>query len=224
MERLLRTPISNSNRLSLIVGDEVYITGVIYTARDAAHKNLVESLKKSEVLPFDLKDQVVYYVGPTPAKPGQAIGSCGPTSSYRMDKFSPILMAEGLKVMIGKGERSTKLIKEIKKHQAVYLMTVGGIGALLSKTVKKSEVIAYPELGAEAIRRLEVENFPAIVAIDSKGNSLYTATRCLSICFHFIFTSLFSTPHHFNITLFLRNYLLEFFIVSCSSCIIQYIH
>ncbi|MBI9009840.1 MAG: Fe-S-containing hydro-lyase [Tenericutes bacterium] len=173
MELLLKTPINDSDRIALKVGDEVLITGTIYTARDAAHQNLVDSLAKSEILPFDLQGQIVYYVGPTPAKPNQAIGSCGPTSSYRMDKFSPILMAEGLKVMIGKGERSIELIEEVKKHQAVYLIAIGGIGALLSKTVKKAEVIAYPELGSEAIRKLEVINFPAIVAIDSRGNSIF---------------------------------------------------
>lgn len=172
MEKKLNTPISDADRLSLKIGDEVFITGTIYTARDAAHQNLVNALENSEVLPFKLEGQIVYYVGPTPARPGQAIGSCGPTSSYRMDKFSPILMAEGLKVMIGKGERSRELVAEIKKHKAVYLMAIGGIGALLSKTVKKSEVIAYPELGAEAIRKLEVVDFPAIVAIDSYGNSI----------------------------------------------------
>lgn len=173
MEKLLSTPISDSVRKSLKVGDEVLISGIIYTARDAAHKNLVNALKNSEKLPFDLVGQVVYYVGPTPARPNQAIGSCGPTSSYRMDTFSPILMSEGLKVMIGKGERSTELVNEVKRQQGVYLMAIGGIGALLSKTVRKSEVIAYPELGAEAIRKLEVENFPAIVAIDSQGNSIF---------------------------------------------------
>jgi len=173
LEKKLSTPVSDLDRQALKIGDEVLITGVIYTARDAAHINLVDTLAKSEPLPFDFIGQVVYYVGPTPAKPNQAIGSCGPTSSYRMDKYSPILMAEGLKVMIGKGERSPELIAEVKKHQAVYLMTIGGIGALLSKTVQKSEVIAYPELGAEAIRRLEVIDFPAIVAIDSKGNSIF---------------------------------------------------
>ncbi|XFA99567.1 Fe-S-containing hydro-lyase [Candidatus Izemoplasma sp. B36] len=173
MEKKLKTPISDFERVSLNIGDEVLISGIIYTARDAAHKNMVDALDESKELPFDLKGQVVYYVGPTPAKPNQAIGSCGPTSSYRMDKFSPRLMKEGLKVMIGKGERSQELINEVKKYQGVYLMAIGGIGALLSKTVKSSEVIAYPELGAEAIRKLEVVNFPAIVAIDSKGNTLF---------------------------------------------------
>lgn len=173
MEKLLKTPICELERQALRVGDEVLISGTIYTARDAAHEKMVNSVKKSEELPFDLVGQVVYYVGPTPAKPNQVIGSCGPTSSYRMDKFSPTLMSEGLKVMIGKGERSPGLIKAVRRHKGVYLMAIGGIGALLSKTVKKSKVIAYPELGAEAIRELEVENFPAIVAIDSKGNSIF---------------------------------------------------
>ncbi|MCK5731970.1 MAG: Fe-S-containing hydro-lyase [Tenericutes bacterium] len=173
MEKKLNTPIDDLTRESLTIGDEVLLTGTIYTARDAAHKNLVEALDTSKELPFDLKGQVVYYVGPTPARPGQAIGSCGPTSSYRMDKFSPKLMAEGLKVMIGKGERSNELVAEVKRQGAVYLMAIGGIGALLSKTVKSSVVIAYSELGAEAIRKLTVENFPTIVAIDSKGNTIF---------------------------------------------------
>lgn len=173
MEKKLKTPISDSERVSLNIGDEVLISGTIYTARDAAHKNMVDALNEDKELPFNLEGQVVYYVGPTPAKPNQAIGSCGPTSSYRMDKFSPRLMKEGLKVMIGKGERNQDLINEVKKHKGVYLMAIGGIGALLSKTVKSSEVIAYPELGAEAIRKLEVVDFPAIVAIDSNGNTLF---------------------------------------------------
>lgn len=173
MVRKLNTPITEEVRVTLNVGDEVAITGTIYTARDAAHKNLVNTLNNNESVPFDLKDQVIYYVGPTPAKPNQAIGSCGPTSSYRMDIFSPKLMDEGLNVMIGKGERSLELAKEVKSHKAVYLMAIGGIGALLSKTVKSSEVIAYPELGAEAIRKLEVVDFPAIVAIDSQGNTIF---------------------------------------------------
>lgn len=173
MEKKIKTPVDDLTRTSLKVGDEVLISGIIYTARDAAHKNLVEALDNHQDLPMELTGQIVYYVGPTPAKPGQAIGSCGPTSSYRMDKFSPKLMAEGLKIMIGKGERSKYLIEEVKKHKAVYLIAIGGIGALLSKTVKESEVIAYSELGAEAIRRLVVEDFPAICAIDSDGNSIF---------------------------------------------------
>ncbi len=174
MEKKLTTPINDQVRESLHVGDEVLISGVIYTARDAAHKNMVEAIEQGKDLPFDVKDQVIYYVGPTPAKPGRAIGSAGPTSSYRMDKFSPYLMDKGLKVMIGKGDRTKEFTAEIIKYKAVYLTAIGGIGALLSQTVKKAEVIAYPELQAEAIRRLEVEKFPAIVAIDAQGNSIFS--------------------------------------------------
>ncbi len=173
MEKIIKTPVTDEARNSLRVGDEVLISGVIFTARDAAHKRLVDALDRKEKLPFDLDGQVIYYVGPTPAKPGQAIGSCGPTSSYRMDKFSPVLMKEGLKVMIGKGERGKDLIEACKDKKAVYLMAIGGIGAKLSKTVKKAKVIAYDDLGAEAIRKLEVVDFPAIVAIDSLGNTMF---------------------------------------------------
>ncbi len=173
MERKLNTPISADVIKSLKVGEEVLISGIIYTARDAAHANMVKSISNNSAPPFDFVGQIIYYVGPTPAKPGRAIGSCGPTSSYRMDKFSPFLMEKGLKVMIGKGERSDELIKEIKKQKAVYLIAIGGIGALLSKTVQSSEVIAYPKLDAEAIRKLTVVDFPAIVAIDSEGNSIF---------------------------------------------------
>ena len=173
MEKKLKTPITLDVIKTLSVGDEVTITGTIYTARDAAHKRLVDCLETDKELPFNIKDQVIYYVGPTPAKPGQAIGSCGPTSSYRMDKFSPKLMNNGLKVMIGKGERSLALVEAVKKHQGVYLMAIGGIGALLSQTVQSSEIIAYEDLGAEAIRKLEVIEFPAIVAIDYLGHSIF---------------------------------------------------
>jgi fumarate hydratase subunit beta len=173
LEKKLKTPIFDDVIRSLHVGDEVTISGIIYTARDAAHKKLVETIQQNQPLPFDFSGQVIYYVGPTPAKPNQPIGSCGPTSSYRMDRFSPTLMEQGLKVMIGKGERSEEMISEIKKQKAVYLIAIGGIGALLSKTVISSEIIAYPELGPEAIRKLEVKDFPAIVAIDSNGNSIF---------------------------------------------------
>jgi len=173
LEKKLKTPIFEDVITSLNVGDEVTISGVIFTARDAAHKKLVETIQQNQAFPFEFAGQVVYYVGPTPAKPNQPIGSCGPTSSYRMDRFSPTLMEQGLKVMIGKGERSAKMISEIKKQKAVYMIAIGGIGALLSKTVISSEIIAYPELGPEAIRKLEVKDFPAIVAIDSKGNSIF---------------------------------------------------
>jgi len=173
MEKKLNTPITTEMITSLKVGEEVLISGTIYTARDSAHAKLVNAIKTNKSLPFNFAGQIIYYVGPTPAKPGQAIGSCGPTSSYRMDKFSPILMEQGLKVMIGKGERSLEMVEEIKKQKAVYLIAIGGIGALLSKTVLASEIIAYPELDAEAIRKLTVVDFPAIVAIDSTGNSLF---------------------------------------------------
>jgi len=173
LEKILKTPISDDIRKALRVGEEVLISGFIYTARDAAHKNMVETIKRNETIPFEFDGQIVYYVGPTPARPGQIIGSCGPTSSYRMDTFSPTLMDKGLKIMIGKGERSEDLIPEIIYQEAVYLIAIGGIGALLSKTVISSEVIAYPELGPEAIHRLEVKDFTAIVAIDSKGNSIF---------------------------------------------------
>jgi len=173
LEKRINTPLTDLVRTSLRVGDEVLITGTIYTARDAAHKKMVDAIKRGQKLPFDFEGQVIYYVGPTPPKPGEIIGSCGPTSSYRMDAYSPILMEKGLKVMIGKGERSDAMAEEIKKQKAVYLIAIGGIGALLSKTVKSSELIAYPELDAEAVRKLEVVDFPAIVAIDSLGQSIF---------------------------------------------------
>ena len=173
MEKRINTPLTDLVRTSLHVGDEVLITGTIYTARDAAHKKMVDAIKLGQKLPFDFEGQVIYYVGPTPPKPGEIIGSCGPTSSYRMDAYSPILMEKGLKVMIGKGERSDAMAEEIKKQKAVYLIAIGGIGALLSKKVKSSELIAYPELDAEAVRKLEVVDFPAIVAIDSLGQSIF---------------------------------------------------
>lgn len=173
MEKKLNTPITDAMINDLHAGDEVLISGIIYTARDAAHKNMIDTLDDNQTLPFETVGQIVYYVGPTPAKEGQVIGSCGPTSSYRMDAYSPRLMQEGLKVMIGKGERSNDLVEAIKTYNGIYLMAIGGIGAFLSKTVISSEVIAYPELGPEAIRKLEVKDFPAIVAIDSKGNTIF---------------------------------------------------
>lgn len=173
MEKKLTTPITNDQIKDLRIGDEVLITGYIYTGRDAAHKLMVEAIQKNEELPFDIRDQIIYYVGPTPAKPNQVIGSCGPTSSYRMDKYSPYLMEKGLKVMIGKGDRSVEFNDVVKKYQGVYLLAIGGIGAKLSQCVVENELIAYPELQSEAIRRLKVIDFPAIVAIDSLGNSIY---------------------------------------------------
>ncbi len=173
MEKKLTTPITTDVIKTLNIGDEVLISGYIYTARDAAHKLLVEAIKNKQELPFDLKDQVIYYVGPTPAKPGEIIGSCGPTSSYRMDKFSPYLMDKGLKVMIGKGDRSKAFNAEVANYQGLYLIAIGGIGAKLSQTVVENQIVAYEELQSEAIRRLKVVDFPAIVAIDYQGNSIF---------------------------------------------------
>ena len=172
MERKLKTPIDDRVRTSLKAGEEVLITGTIYTGRDAAHKRLIEAIDHNKPLPFDIKDQIIFYVGPTPAKPHQVIGACGPTSSYRMDQFSPTLMEKGLKIMIGKGPRSDDFTKELIKNKAVYLLAIGGLGAKLSQTVKTNTTIAYEDLGTEAIRKLEVIDFPAIVAIDSNGQSI----------------------------------------------------
>ncbi len=169
----IKTPIDEKIIESLEAGDQVYITGVIYSARDAAHKRLVEALDKKEKLPLDIKNQIIYYMGPAPAKPGYATGSAGPTTSVRMDPYSPRLMAEGLKVMIGKGNRKAAVKDAMKKYKAVYLAAIGGAGALISKSIKKSEVIAYDDLGAEAIRRLEVDKFPATVINDVRGGDLY---------------------------------------------------
>ena len=153
------------------------ISGVIYVGRDAAHKQLTEALDKGDELPFDIKGQTVYYMGPSPARPGEVIGSAGPTTSTRMDVYTPRLLAVGLRAMIGKGDRSPEVKDAIKKHKAVYLVAVGGAGALLAKTIKKSEVVAYEELGAEAILRLHVENFQAIVANDIYGEDLFERGR-----------------------------------------------
>lgn len=153
------------------------ISGIIYVGRDAAHKRLIEALDKGSELPFDIRGQTVYYMGPSPARPGEVIGSAGPTTSTRMDVYTPRLLAAGLKAMIGKGDRSPEVKEAIKKHKAVYLVAVGGAGALLAKTIKKSEVVAYEDLGAEAILRLHVENFPAIVANDIYGEDLFERGR-----------------------------------------------
>ncbi|RJO62683.1 MAG: Fe-S-containing hydro-lyase [Dehalococcoidia bacterium] len=169
----IETPIGDNMRKKLCAGDSISLSGVIYTARDAAHKRLVEALKSGQPLPFDIKGQTIYYMGPTPARPGQVIGSCGPTTSGRMDAFTPALLAAGLGAMIGKGERSAEVKEAIKKQRAVYFVTYGGAGALLAKTVRKAEVVAYPELGAEAVMRLEVEDFPVIVASDMHGGDLF---------------------------------------------------
>jgi len=169
----IKMPLDEETIKKLKAGDQVFISGVIYTARDAAHRRLVETLDKDEKLPFDLTNQTVYYMGPSPAKPGQVIGSAGPTTSGRMDSYAPRLMAAGLKGMIGKGNRSQAVKDAIKKYKAVYFAAIGGAGALISKSIKKAEVIAYEDLGAEAIRRLEVENFPVTVINDIYGGDLY---------------------------------------------------
>lgn len=173
----LQTPLTDDVLKTLRIGDRVAITGVIYSARDAAHKRLVELIEKGEDLPFELPGQVIYYVGPTPARPGFAVGAAGPTTSYRMDPYAPTLIARGLKGMIGKGSRSEEVKAAMKQHGAVYFAAIGGAGALISKSIKKAEVIAYPELGAEAVRRMEVEDFPAVVAIDAQGNDLFVKGR-----------------------------------------------
>jgi fumarate hydratase subunit beta len=169
----IASPIEDNMRKKLCAGESILLSGVIYTARDAAHKRLAETLKSGSPLPFDIKGQTIYYMGPTPARPGHVIGSCGPTTSGRMDAFTPTLLAAGLGAMIGKGERSTEVKEAIKKQRAVYFVTYGGAGALLAKTVRKAEIVAYPELGAEAIMRLEVEDFPVIVANDMHGGDLF---------------------------------------------------
>jgi len=173
----IKAPLSREEARKLKAGDSCLISGVIYTARDAAHKRLCELIAKGEELPLDLKDSIIYFVGPTPAKPGQAIGSAGPTTSYRMDAYSPMLIGEGQTGMIGKGKRGPEVIAAMKQHGAVYFGAIGGCGALLSKCIKKAEIVAYEDLGAEAIRRLEVEDFPVVVIIDSEGNNLYEAGR-----------------------------------------------
>lgn len=168
----LKTPLSDEDVEKLKIGDTVLLSGTVYTARDAAHKRLVELVEKGETLPFDIKGAVIYYVGPAPAKPGYAIGSAGPTTSYRMDPYAPILLDIGLKGSIGKGGRSKEVIDSMVKNKAVYLAAVGGAAALIAKSIKKAEIIAYEDLKSEAIRKLEVEDFPCIVANDIHGNDL----------------------------------------------------
>jgi fumarate hydratase subunit beta len=170
---VLKTPLTDEDAERLKTGDRILISGVIYTARDAAHKRMIELLDSGRELPFDIRGQVIYYAGPSPAKPGAVIGSCGPTTSYRMDVYTPKLIQCGLKGMIGKGTRSREVKESMMAHKAVYFAAIGGLGALLAKTVKEAEVIAYPDLGPEAIRRLVVEDFPAIVAIDVRGEDIY---------------------------------------------------
>jgi fumarate hydratase subunit beta len=169
----LTTPLTDQDVVHLEIGDTVIVSGVIYTARDAAHKRLVDMLARGENLPMDIRGQIIYYVGPSPARPGRVIGAAGPTTSYRMDSYAPTLIKLGLKAMIGKGKRSAEVIAALKEHKAIYLGATGGAGALISQRIKKAEVIAFPELGPEAVHRLEVEGFPTIVINDCQGRDLY---------------------------------------------------
>ena len=169
----LKTPLTDEDVEKLKIGDKVLLTGVIYTGRDAAHKRLDDLIQAGKELPVDIRGQVIYYVGPAPAKPGKPIGSAGPTTSYRMDAFAPKLMELGLKGMIGKGNRGTEVVEAMQKHKAVYFGATGGAGALLARSIKKAEVVAYEDLGPEAIQRMEVEDFPVVVINDTKGNDLY---------------------------------------------------
>ena len=169
----IQLPLTREKARELKAGDSCLLSGIIYTARDAAHKRLCALADEGKELPFPVKDATIYYVGPTPANPGQAIGSAGPTTSYRMDAYSPTLIALGETGMIGKGKRGPEVIDAMKEHGAVYFGAIGGCGALLSRCIKSAKVVAYEDLGAEAIRELVVENFPAVVIIDSEGNNLY---------------------------------------------------
>lgn len=173
----IQLPLTREDARKLKSGDSCLLSGTIYTARDAAHKRLCEAIAQGKELPMELKDSVIYFVGPAPARPGEVIGSAGPTTSYRMDDYSPTLIALGQTGMIGKGKRNEAVVNAMKEFGAVYFGAIGGCGALLSQCIKKAEVIAYDDLGAEAIRRLEVENFPVVVIIDSEGNNLYETGR-----------------------------------------------
>lgn len=173
MDKHITAPITKEVSRTLRAGDYVYITGTIYTARDAAHKRMDETLAKGEALPINIENQVIYYMGPSPAREGRPIGSAGPTTASRMDKYAPKLLDLGLTAMIGKGKRSPEVLEAVKRNGSVYLAAVGGAGALLSKCIKSSEVVAYDDLGTEAIRKLEVEDFPVIVVADCEGNNLY---------------------------------------------------
>jgi fumarate hydratase subunit beta len=173
MAKKVKLPLTDEALKDLRAGDNVLLSGVMYVARDAAHKRIVDALDQGKPLPFDIKGQTIYFMGPSPAKPGQVIGSAGPTTSGRMDAYSPRLIAEGLKGMVGKGMRSPAVKDAIKKYKAVYMAAIGGTGALISRTIKKSEVVAYEELGAEAVLRLEVKDFPATIINDIYGGDLY---------------------------------------------------
>lgn len=173
MDQYIKTPITEEISSNLKAGDYVYITGTLYVARDAAHKRMIEALDRGEELPIDIKDAAIYYMGPSSAREGRPIGSAGPTTASRMDKYAPRLLDLGEKAMIGKGKRTKEVIDAIIRNKAVYFAAIGGAGALLSKCITKSEIICYDDLGAEAIRKIEVENFPVIVVIDAEGNNLY---------------------------------------------------
>ncbi len=173
MDKHIQAPVSKEELKNLRAGDYIYITGTIYTARDAAHKRMDDALKKGESLPVDIKNQIIYYMGPSPAREGRPIGSAGPTTASRMDKYTPKFLDLGLGAMIGKGKRSPQVLEAIKRNGSVYFAAVGGAGAILSKCIRSAEVVAYEDLGTEAVRRLEVEDFPAIVVVDCEGNNLY---------------------------------------------------
>lgn len=173
MDKYITTPLTTEKVAELQAGDYVYITGIIYTARDAAHQRMYEAILKGDSIPINLQDNIIYYLGPTPEREGQVIGSAGPTTSSRMDKYTPMLLDRGLKGMIGKGKRNKAVIVSMVQNKAVYFAAVGGAGALLSKKITESKVIAYDDLGTEAIRELYVKDFPVIVVIDAKGNNLY---------------------------------------------------
>ena len=178
MNKKIQVPLLKEDIDELRAGDYVYLTGTIYTARDAAHKRMYDSMKKGEELPIELNGNVLYYLGPSPAREGQVIGSAGPTTSSRMDKYTPDMLDAGLKGMVGKGKRSKEVIEAMKRNGAVYFAAVGGAGALLAQCIKEAEVVAYDDLGTEAIRKLRIEELPAIVVIDKEGNNLYeTATE-----------------------------------------------
>ncbi len=178
MDKHILLPLADEEAAGLQAGDYVYLTGIIYTARDAAHKRMYEAWEKKEQLPLDMKNNVIYYMGPSPARTGRPIGSAGPTTASRMDKYTPALLDMGLKGMIGKGRRSEAVKEAIVRNGAVYFAAVGGAGALLSRAIISSEVIAYDDLGTEAVRKLEVKDFPVIVVIDAEGNDLYETAAC----------------------------------------------
>jgi len=171
--KIVKAPLSREDIMELQMGEEVLVEGVVYAARDAAHKRMVQAIQAGEDLPFEAEGQIIYYVGPCPAPPGRVIGSAGPTTSGRMDAYAPLLIERGLRVMIGKGSRNQTVIKSMQEHGAVYLAAVGGAGAYLAQKIVASEIVAYPELGPEALLKLEVKDFPCIVAIDAQGNDIY---------------------------------------------------